>query len=91
MNKLSVFIIFFIIMVFMGCGAPTVRLPSVPPTESQHGRDCIRSCQRDHNTCYGAIESSQIVGIDYQKARFAGQCNQKLADCYQFCKTEDKP
>ena len=75
----AIIVVWFI---FFGCSAKP--LPSMPSVKSQQGRDCLRSCQREHRLC-----SSACQGMVLRESRCLSQCNQKLEECYRLCLEEE--
>jgi len=76
-------VVFGAFMVLWGCS--TCRtLPSMPNVETQQGRDCVRTCQREHRLC-----SSACQGMLLEEPRCLSQCNQKLEECYRLCVDEE--
>jgi hypothetical protein len=80
--KIRLMFIGVVVLVTMGCG--TTPLPSAPGVSTQKGRDCLRTCQREHRLCASACQ-----GLLLQEDRCLSQCDQILDDCYRLCREED--
>ena len=80
--KILPLVVFGAFMVLWGCAARP--LPSMPSVETQQGRDCVRTCQREHRLC-----TSVCQGMLLEESKCLSQCNQKLEECYRLCVEEE--
>jgi hypothetical protein len=66
----------------VGC-SPT--FPKMPHVKSPQARDCLRTCQHDHNLCADACTDGDNVATYGSREACIDYCVEALEACYARC------
>ncbi len=74
-----------VLVVATGCAS---GFPEMPKVETQEGRDCMRTCQREHNVCTNSCSGTDMESPSRKAC--IDDCVDALERCYRHCGDKDR-
>jgi hypothetical protein len=81
--------IFLIMAGWMFCVGCSPSFPKMPHVKTSQARDCLRTCQHEHNVCADACTDGDNVSAYGSREACIDYCVEALEACYVRCIQSD--